>query len=348
MAKEKDNKTEGAKPAESTMLVGQQKMTATTFILQYNAVILLVLLIIISSFMSKYFFTFTNLVNVFRQQATYLVIAMGLMVCMTAGGIDLSLATTTGLACILITEFNMNQNFGIVTSLVLSLLICALVGAVNGGLVAYLGMPPFIVTLSMSFCLTGVVYLITRGVNLQMTGIGRSVTGALKVFIDFGQENDPILHLPWKIYLAFLIILVTWFIMKYTAFGRLMTATGSNPIAARLAGIDIRKYRLAGHIIASFTAGIGGIVITASTGASAPATINGDYTMIAIAATIIGGSDLMGGRGSVPFSVVGIFVMGLINNIMNLSNIPAYPQYIVKAIVIVLAIFLRSVVDARK
>ena len=342
--KETTNVAEGGTAAVES----SRKLTPVGFILKYNALVLLLILIIVSSIMSPMFLSYMNIVNVFRQQATYLIVAMGLMICMSAGGVDLSLATTIGLGCCMLTEFNMVYGIDIVPAILLTILLSAVVGALNGILVAYLRMQPFIVTLCMSFALTGVVYLITKGVNRQFTGAGAVLSNGVKVFLIFGQEVDPLLGMPWIIYLALITIIAAWFTMKYTAFGRLITATGSNPMAAILAGIDIRKYRLAGHIIASTMAGISGIVITARTGASAPSTINGDYTMIAIAATIIGGSSLNGGSGSVPFSVVGIFVMGLINNIMNLSNIPAYPQYIVKALVIILAIFARSLIDSKK
>ena len=342
--KETTNVAEGGISAVATT----RKLTPVGFILKYNALVLLLILIMVSSLMSPMFLSYMNIVNVFRQQSTYLIVAMGLMICMSAGGVDLSLATTIGLGCCMLTEFNMVYKMDIAVSMLLVVLLCGAVGAVNGVLVAYLKMQPFIVTLCMSFALTGVVYLVTKGVNRQFTGAGAVLSDSLKTFLVFGQEVDPLLGMPWIIYLALVVIVAAWFTMKYTAFGRLMTATGSNPMAAILAGIDIRKYRLAGHIIASTMAGVSGIVIAARTGSSAPSTITGDYTMIAIAATIIGGSSLNGGSGSVPFSVVGIFVMGLINNIMNLSNIPAYPQYIVKAIVIIMAIFARSLIDSKK
>jgi ribose transport system permease protein len=333
-----------AATGETTMLVGARKLTPQTFVLKYNALIMLLILIFISAFMSPIFLTHMNLVNVLRQQTGYLITAMGLLVCMMAGGIDLSLAATVGFGCIMTTEFVVVHGTPIIPAIILTLLLCAVIGALNGSLVAYLGMPPFIVTLSMSFAVTGVVFWLTRGNNRVLAG----ADPLIRTFRVFGQDNDPILGLPWRFYLTLVIILVVWFVLKYTAFGRLATATGSNPVAATLAGIDIRKYKLIGHIVCSTTAGLTGVLIVAATNSSAPSLVNGDYTMVAIAATIIGGSDLGGGKGSVPFSVVGIFIMGLIGNIMNLSNISFYPQFVIRAVVILLAIFMRSVIDTRR
>jgi ribose transport system permease protein len=339
----------GAKAAqELKLLAGEQpKLGWKMILLKYNALIILGLLIIVSTIMSPRFFTYLNLVNVLRQQSNYIVITMGMMVCMASGGVDLALAAVVGFACCMTTEFIQVYNLGIVGSLAATLVCCALIGAISGWLVAYLNMAPFIVTLCMGFNLTGVVYLITLGANRQLVDATGVATGSLKTFLNFGMANDPLIGLPWRFWFSFVMILITWYVMGYTSFGRLMLATGSNPSAARLAGIDIRKYRLAGLMIVALGSGMTGIIITASTGASAISTMQGDYTMIAMAASIIGGSSLEGGGGNVFFTVTGIFVMGLINNILNLLNIPFQTQFIAKAMVIIFAIYLRSAVDKK-
>jgi ribose transport system permease protein len=351
MAK-KSKPTEGA--AEGTAAAAQpsaeapaSKLNWQPILMKYNSLFLLAILIAISSFMSPYFFSFTNLVNVLRQQTNYILIAMGLIVCMAAGGVDLALAATVGIGSIMTTEFMLVHQWPVVASIFGVLAVGSVIGAVNGFLIAYVGMAPFVVTLCMSFNLLGFAHLITRGMARQLAGAGANVAGPMRAFLTFGQENDPFLGLPMRFEFALVIVLITWFIMTRTKFGRLMLATGSNPIASRLAGIDIRRYKLAGHVIASFTCTLTGVVITAATASSAVTTLQGDYTMIAMAAAIIGGSTLEGGGGNVPFTVVGIFVMGLINNIMNLANIAAYPQFIVKAAIIVLAIYLRTSIDKR-
>lgn len=329
---------------ETAILVGERKMTLGKFLLTYNAVIILVLLIIISTIMSPIFLTWNNIVNVLRQQTTYLIVSMGMLMCLITGGIDLSAASTVGFGSILITHLVVLNDVGVVPAILIAMVLCALVGALNGFLVAYLNMAPFIVTLAMSFGIQGVVYILTRGMNHMLI----ATNPAIQAFLNFGQNNDPWIGLPWKVYLTIALVIFFWFLLKYTAFGRLCTATGSNPVAVTLAGIDIKKYRVAAFTICSFLAGVAGILITASNNASSPATTSGDYAMTAIAGTILGGADLGGGKGSVGFTVVGVFIMGLINNIMNLSNVPAYPQWCVKAVIIILAIFMRSVINKNR
>lgn len=346
----KENKPVGGAQAagEPILLAGErQKLTWNLVLLKYNAVIMLVLLIIASTILSPRFFTYLNLVNVLRQQSFYIVITMGMMICMASGGVDLALASVVGFACCMMTEFIQVYHLGIVGSLIAVLVCCMFIGAISGWLVAYLNMAPFIVTLCMGFNLTGVVYLITLGANRQLVDATGIATGSLKTFLDFGMQNDPLLRLPWRFWFAVVMVAITWYVMSYTSFGRLMLATGSNPGAARLAGIDVRKYRMAGLIIVALCSGMTGIIITASTGASAISTMQGDYTMIAMAASIIGGSTLEGGGGNVLFTVTGVFVMGLINNILNLLNIAFQTQFIMKAMVIIFAIYLRSAVDKR-
>ncbi|MCL1805936.1 MAG: ABC transporter permease [Clostridiales bacterium] len=348
MSNENEKLTTGAQ-TESTMLVGARKMTFATFVLEYNALIILVLLVVASAIISPLFLTRNNLVNILRQQTSYLIIAMGMLMCLLTGGIDLSVASTVGFGSIMITQLVLFNGFGIIPAILLTLLLCACIGALNGFLVAYLKMAPFIVTLAMSFGIQGVVFIITRGMNqmLDVNKIAESSRALVRLYMNFGQNSDPFIRLPWRVYLTALIVLFFWFLLKYTSFGRLSTATGSNPVAVTLAGINIKKYKLTAYIICSFLGGLAGILITASNGSSSPSTTGGDYAMTAIAGTILGGADLGGGKGSVPFTVVGIFIMGMINNIMSLSNVPAYPQWCVKAAIIIFAIFLRSVVNAR-
>ena len=348
MANENKPATEAQAPEVPAIAEGAQKLAWQTILLKNSSLIMLAVLIIVSAFMSPYFFTFTNLVNLTRQQTNYTIITMGLLVSMAAGGVDLSLAACMGVGAICMTQFIQVVGWSVPMAILGALFVSTAIGAINGYLIAYVGMPAFVVTLCMNFNLTGWAYIVTRGVNRQLTPApGTVVSGWLKAYLSFGQNNDPILGIPMKFEFAFILVLLTWFVMTRTKFGRLMLATGSNPIASRLAGIDIRRYKLTGHCIASFGSGLTGVVNCAATASSGATVGAGDYTMIAMAAAIIGGSTLEGGGGNVPYTLVGIFVMGMINNIMNLANIAAYPQYIVKAAVIVISIYLRSVIDKR-
>ena len=167
-------------------------------------------------------------------------------------------------------------------------------------------------------------------------------------FIEFGMGNDPWFGIPWRVYVSVVIVVIFGLIMAFTSFGRMTKAVGSNPLAVQLAGVDIRKYLFSAYVISALLSGIAGILVTAGAGSSAPNTAQGDWAMTSIAGVIIGGGDLNGGKGTVSYTIVGVFVMAVIGNIMNLAAVPAYPQWVVRAIVIILAIFLRSVVSAKK
>jgi len=331
-------------PDTPNIKVGERKMTLQRFVVEHNPSIILVLLIIGSTIWSPIFFTQLNLVNVLRQQVSYLIVAVGILVVMLTGGIDLSVASVVGLGSVMITQLVTMNDWRLIPAILVTLLVCAFLGAINGFLVSFLKMAPFIVTLAMSFAGLGLVFIITGGAFRFLTGDDPLIPG----FIEFGMGNDPLLGIPWRVYITLLILIIFWLIMSYTSFGRMTKAVGSNPTAVKLAGVDIRKYYFSAYVISAALAGLAGILVTAGAGgASAPTTAQGDWAMTTIAGVILGGGDLNGGKGTVPYTIVGVFIMGIIGNIMNLAGVPAHPQWVVRAAVIILAIFLRSVVSKK-
>jgi ribose transport system permease protein len=323
--------------------VGVQRLTMHTFVLKYNVLIILVLLIVVSAIISPIFLTPNNIVNVLRQQSSYIIISMGMLMTLLTGGIDLSVASMAGVGCVMIPWVSDVLGLGMGWAIVLTLITGIVFGAVNGFLVARLKMAPFIVTLAMGFGLQGFAYIITNAITRFV-----STEDALSRFmIAFGQKSDPLIGIPYRVYLAMGIVAIFWFLLKYTSFGRLCMATGSNPTAVKLAGINISKYRFIVYVISGFLACLAGMMLAFGNGAAAPTVCAGDYAMATIAGTVIGGTAMEGGRGTALLTVAGVFVIGLINNIMNLMSVPAWPQWCVKAVVILLAIFLRSIMDER-
>jgi ribose transport system permease protein len=339
-----NEKPEGAMGEVAAGAVGTQRLTFNSFVLKYNSLIILFLLIVVSAIISPIFLTKNNIVNVFRQQSTYVIISMGMIMTLLTGGIDLSVASMAGVGCVMIPWVCDELGLGMGWAIIVTLLSCTAFGAISGALVAFLNMAPFIVTLAMSFGLQGFAYIITNAITRFV-----SAEDALSTFmIAFGQKSDPLIGIPYRVYLAVAVVAAVWFVLKYTAFGRLCMATGSNPVAVKLAGVNISKYRFIVYIISGFLAGLAGIMIAFGNGAATPTICSGDYAMATIAGAVIGGAAMEGGRGSALLTVVGVFVIGLINNIMNLMSVPAWPQWCVKAAVILLAIFLRSVTDKRR
>ncbi|MCL2365725.1 MAG: ABC transporter permease [Oscillospiraceae bacterium] len=330
-------------PDRSKISVGARKMTLRSFLINHNALLILILLIIGSAIWSPIFLSSNNIVNILRQQVSFLLVGVGILIVMLTGGIDLSVASIVGLGSVLLTEFVAMNDLPLIPAILITLLACAALGAINGFLVAFLKMAPFIVTLAMSFAGLGLVFIVTGGAFRMLTGSDPLIPG----FIEFGMANDPVFGIPWRVYVSAFIVIIFWLIMAYTSFGRMTKAVGSNPAAVSLAGIDIRKYQFLAYVICAFLSGLAGILVTAGAGSSAPTTAQGDWAMTSIAAVIIGGGSISGGKGTVPYTVVGIFIMAVIGNIMNLASVPAHPQWVVRAIVIILAIFLRSVIASK-
>jgi len=323
-------------------------MTIKKFLIQYNVLIIFILLIVASSFISPHFLTWTNGVNILRQQSVYIIISMGMLMVMLTGGIDLSVSATTAVGSIMvtigITKWGFNTGLGVFVVILIAIGVCTAFGVFNGVLVAYLKMPAFLVTLATSIAAQGFAYVITNGSPIALD----STPKAVGAFTAFGQESDPLFGIPWQIFLVAAIVFIVFFVLKYTSFGRLVTATGSNATAAKLAGIDTVKYIFLVYVICGVLTGIAGVLIASSNGASTPVTTAADYNLSTIAGTVIGGTSLMGGEGTAGFTVIGVLIIGLIGNIMNLVNIPAYPQLIVKALVIIFAVFLKGVTGEKK
>lgn len=323
-------------------VIGVQKKSVAQILMERNALVLLVLLCIVSTIISPLFLTSGNIFNLLRQQSTYMVIAIGLLTVMLTGGIDLSvssIAAIGGIMCAIpMVEWGYDTPLGLFASILIGLGCCVLIGAINGFLVSYLNMPAFIVTLATSFSVQGVAFILTNGAPILMDFSMPSSS----LLIKFGELSDPIFGIPYPVILAGLVVILFFFIMGYTSFGRLVTAIGSNETAAYLAGINVKRYKFWVYVISGLLSGIAGIIILARAGSATPLTSTSDYNLSAIAGVVIGGCSLTGGEGNVPYTVVGVFVIAVIGNIMNLMSLAAYPQMIVKGLIIIMAVLLRS------
>jgi len=323
-------------------VIGVQKKSVAQILMERNALVLLVLLCIVSTIISPLFLTSGNIFNLLRQQSTYMVIAIGLLTVMLTGGIDLSvssIAAIGGIMCAIpMVEWGYDTPLGLFASILIGLGCCVLIGAINGFLVSYLNMPAFIVTLATSFSVQGVAFILTNGAPILMDFSMPSSS----LLIKFGELSDPIFGIPYPVILAAIIVIIFYFIMSYTSFGRLVTAIGSNETAAYLAGINVKRYKFWVYVISGLLSGIAGIIILARAGSATPLTSTSDYNLSAIAGVVIGGCSLTGGEGNVPYTVVGVFVIAVIGNIMNLMSLAAYPQMIVKGLIIIMAVLLRS------
>lgn len=296
-----------------------------------NTYIMLLVLLIICAIISPDFFTVQNITNLVRQYSGTTIVCMGMLYVILTGGIDLSVGSIVALGSVMVAWSLTTKDLGMAAAIIMPLLCGVCCGAVTGFFVAFTNMAPFVASLAMMTIARGVAYVVSNGQPVQTPANTIGTLGTAKL----GGV------IPWLAIIALIFVLVFWFIIKYTSFGRIVIAIGSNEDAVRLAGIRTKWYKLAVYAISGLCSGMAGIVAASRTAIGTPI-IGEGLELDAIAACVIGGASLSGGRGSVLKTVVGVFVLAFISNIMNLLAIPAYPQDIIKGVIIILSVLMQE------
>lgn len=312
------------------------------FLVRYNIFIMLAVLVVASGLLSDVFLTQQNLWNLLRQLVPLALISIGMLLVILTGGIDLSVGSVAAIGAMVVAMalpvLPEAGGFGLLIGVVLAMAAGAMLGAVTGALVAFFRMAPFIATLAMMTIARGLAFLVSNG---QPVRFPRDVEAAT-LLRDFGSKAVPGIGMPWPVLLALLVIALFVVIMARTKFGRLTVATGSNETAVRLAGIPVARYKFLVYVIAGGLAALAGVVATSRT-AVGTATTGIGLELDAIAACVIGGALLSGGKGSVVHTMIGVLILGLIGNVMNLLSVPVYPQQIIKGVIIIFAVLLQNV-----
>jgi ribose/xylose/arabinose/galactoside ABC-type transport system permease subunit len=255
---------------------------------------------------------------------------------MTAGGIDLSIGSMLALTSSIIGVV-LQSTLNIPLTVVISLLVTTLFGFFNGFLVAQFKMFPFVVTLATQLVIRGIGYLVAGGHALTLA------SGDFKA-IGGGRLFDII---PYPIIIFFAVIAAAYILMHYTKLGRYVYATGGNINAAIASGVNVRKTQIQTYMISGFCCGIAGIILTSRINAAQP-NIGVGFETDAIAACVIGGTSFSGGVATIPGTVVGIFIIGLIYNGMNLIGISSYWQTITKGLLIIGAVMLDMFINRKR
>ncbi|WP_037217415.1 ABC transporter permease [Rhizobium sp. IBUN] len=318
------------------------KSRLASWLIQYNTLLMLIILIVVSASLSDVFLSPQNLWNLARQLVPLALVSIGMLLVILTGGIDLSVGALAAIGAMIMSMLLPYLPDGGAIGLFVGVLIAmvggAALGAVTGSLVAAFSMAPFIASLAMMTVARGIAFMMSNGQPVRFPS--GSVTGDL--LRSFGSSALPGIGMPWPVLLAFAVISTFVVIMSQTKFGRLVTATGSNEVAVRLAGLAVGRYKLMVYVIAGALAALAGIVATSRTAVGTANTGIG-LELDAIAACVIGGALLSGGKGSVINTIVGVLILGLIGNIMNLLSVPAYPQQIIKGVIIVFAVLLQNI-----
>ncbi len=284
------------------------------------------------------FASIDNLLTILRLAAVLGVISIGMTFVITGGGIDLSVGSVIGLASVwastLATQ-TMAQNSHWIVMAGCALLVGLGAGVVNGVLIAYGKVVAFIATLAMLVAARGLAEIIA---NRQ--------TQVVKVqsFLDFFR--DDFLGIPMLVWIFVVVAVVGWIILNRTTFGRRTIAVGGNPEAARLAGIKVKRHTMYLYALCGLTAGIGGLMMLGRT--TAGSSTNGQfYELDAIAAVVVGGTLLIGGRGTIVGTVLGVLIFTTLTNVFTQNNLSSSAQNVAKGVIIVIAVLLQQRIAER-
>ena len=283
-------------------------------------------LMAIVSLFSESFFTASNMWNILRQISTNALLAFGMTFVILIGGIDLSVGPLLAFSGVFAAYVMGNLGWPIWAAIAGSIILCSMVGMLNGVIVTKTGIAPFVVTLSVQQIFRGFAMLLANGAPIRIRDQG---------FINIGTTYIGPVAFP-VIYMI-IIMALCYVVLNKTQFGRHIYALGGNKTAARFAGIRTQRIEVMVYALSGFLAGIAGIVLAARMTAGVPATGDG-YECDAIAAVVLGGASFTGGIGTIGGTLIGAIRIGVLNNGLNMLNVASFWQYVAKGVVILLAV----------
>ncbi|MFT4306514.1 MAG: ABC transporter permease [Microbacterium sp.] len=308
----------------------QQSRRAGEMLLRGGTVVaLLVLVLFFFAMRPDTFLSFVNVRNILYQISILAIIAAAQTIVMVVGDFDLSVGATSSLAGSVAAALMIGGN-PIPVSILGALAVGLLVGLVNGVLIAYLNLSAFVATLATMTSVVGLAYLVTGGTTL------------FDMPDDFDQLGQGrVLNIPLPVYLAVVIALVTWALLRFTTLGRRWHAIGGNVEVARLSGVNVRFSRLLAFTLAGFVSAIGGILLAARLG-SASAEQGGDNMMFSVAAVFLGMTVIRSGAANLGGTMIGVAIIGVMSNGLNILGVNAYVQQVVTGLIIIAAVTLSS------
>ena len=300
---------------------------------RYGMLLVLVVMVFLASMLSDRFLTASNLLNVTRQVTINAILAAGMTIVIISGGIDLSIGSVVAISGALGAGL-MATGAGWAAGVLVTLLVGLALGITNGLFIAYGQLPPFIVTLA--------TMALARGFTQVYTG-GRAITVTSQTFQWFGHGYMG--SIPVPVIIMIIIYILGYFFFKRTKLGRLVYAVGGNEHACRMAGIRVNRVKVAIYGINGLLAGLVGVILTARLFSAQP-TAGVAYEMDAIAAVILGGTSLSGGRGNIGGTIVGALIIGVLGNVFNLMDVSPFYQDVAKGLVILVAVLLDRLLHA--
>lgn len=280
-----------------------------------------------------------NLLNIANQIAVIAIMAIGMTMVIITGGIDLSVGSLAALSAVMATRLIREQcggmeasTAGMVFACATAIAVCGLLGGLSGTLITLFGVPPFIVTLAMMLVASGLAYIASAG---------QSIYQIPESFVWLGRGTG-LFGLPHAVVLMLLLYAAAHVLMAQTILGRYLYAVGGNREAARLSGVPVRRVLLVAYVACGLLAGLGGVIMASQLKSGSP-TYGNMYELYVIAAVVVGGTALSGGEGKILGTLIGAFIIAVIQNGMNLTNIESYTQKVVLGLVILAAVLVDKV-----
>lgn len=302
-----------------------KKYTSKLNFRDYGVLIGFVVLCIAISMATPAFLSKQNVLNLLRQSSIIGIISAGMTFVIISGNFDISVGAVAALSGVIVMRLA-TTGTNLFLSIIAAIVVCAIIGLVNGIMVAKVNVPSLIATMAM--------VTIVRGILLMITG-GYPITQTIPMLDSLG--NGYFLGIPMPVIVFILVVIVSYIVLTQTKFGRHVYSIGGNQDASKLNGINVDSQKIKVFIINAVLAAIAGLVLTGRLGTASP--VAGDsYDMDAIASVVIGGTSVSGGSGSVLKTIIGVLLMSVINNSFNLLGIDIFFQYIFKGLIILVAV----------
>lgn len=310
------------------------KQKKTNNLQKFSIYIILVALFIACSFISPYFLKYSNLMNVSRQLCVGVLIAYGEMLLIISGFLDLSVGSVLALSGVLSVSV-FKSTGSMLAAIVVAVAVAVLCNLVNAFFIAHFNVPAFIATLGMQQVARGIALYYTGGQNILQLGgyvkIGQGMVGPI----------------PVPVIIVIVITLIIWYVMNNTRYGRGIYAIGGSRSAAEASGINAKKSIYTSYIINGILIGIAGMIFMARNNAGLPNGAIG-YEMTGLTAAYVGGTSFSGGVGTVSGTIAGAFIIGFLENVMNLVGVNSYIQQVIEGTIIVLAVAFDLVSKSKK
>ncbi len=317
-------------------ILGMDQNDFSIFSRRYGIGVVMIAMIVILAIASPTFRTSGNIVSIMLQVSMNGILAMGMVFVITGGGIDLSIGSQLALTSVIVGSV-LTSTGNIFLSCAMAILATTLFGFINGFLIAKFDMVPFVVTLATQLVIRGAAYVISGGYSASLANEGYKLIGSGKVFN----------IIPYPVVILAFVGIIAFVLLHHTKFGRYVYAVGGNVNAAIASGVNVFWTRVRTYMFSGLCCGIAGIIMTSRISAAQP-NIGVGYETDAIAACVIGGTSFAGGVATIPGTFMGIIIIGLIYNGMNLVGISSYWQTITKGLLIIGAVMLDMFMNKKK